>query len=232
MFMIIKGLEKQTVLDYPGKLACTIFTFGCNFRCGYCHNPELIVDDGRPEIKQEDVLNFLEKRKGFLDGVCITGGEPTLNKNLPDFISKIKSMGFSIKLDTNGTNPSMLDELIKKNLIDYIAMDIKAPLEFYDKVTNVNVNKEDIRRSVELIKNFPNHEFRITVVPGLFNEEHAKMIGEWLKGSDKFYIQQFRGIKTLDETFVGKKPLSKGELERFCNIMKPYFERCEIRGLD
>ena len=146
--MIIKGLEKQTVLDYPGKLACTIFMFGCNFRCGFCHNPELIIDDGRPEIKQDEVLDFLEKRRGFLDGVCITGGEPTLNNDLPDFISKIKSMGLSVKLDTNGTNPEMLEDLIKKDLVDYIAMDIKAPLESYDKIANVNVNKENIQRSV------------------------------------------------------------------------------------
>jgi pyruvate formate lyase activating enzyme len=230
--MIIKGLEKQTVLDYPGKLACTIFTFGCNFRCGFCHNPELIIDDGRPEIKQEEVLDFLDKRKGFLDGVCITGGEPTLNKDLPEFISKIKSIGFSVKLDTNGTNPDMLEDLIKKGLVDYIAMDIKAPLESYDKTANVKVNKEDIQRSVELIRNFPNHEFRITVVPGLFDKEDARSIGEWLNDSGRFYIQQFRGIKTLDKKFVNKEPFSKEELEKFCNIMKPFFEKCEIRGLD
>ena len=229
--MIIKGLEKQTVLDYPGKLACTIFTFGCNFRCGFCHNPELIVDDGRPEISQDEILKFLEERKEFLDGVCITGGEPTLNKNLPDFISKIKSLGFYVKLDTNGTNPGMIEELINKKLVDYIAMDIKAPLEFYEKVTNTKVNKEDIQRSVELIKKFPNYEFRITAVPGLFNEEYARNIGEWLKGSKKFYIQQFRGIKTLNKNFIGKKSFSKEELENFCNIMKPFFRNCELRGV-
>lgn len=228
--MIIKGLEKQTVLDYPGKLACTIFLFGCNFRCGFCHNPELIVDDGRPEISQEYVLKFLEERKGFLDGVCITGGEPTLNTGLPEFISKIKEMGFAVKLDTNGTNPEMLEGLIEKNLVDYIAMDIKAPLEFYEKVANVDIDKEKIRKSVEIIKAFPNHEFRTTVVPGLLNKEYAKMIGEWLNGSDKFFIQQFRGIKTLDDSFVGKKPFSKEELENFCNILKPFFKKCEIRG--
>lgn len=229
--MIIKGLEKQTVLDYPGKLACTIFIFGCNFRCGFCHNPELIADDGRAEIKQDEVLEFLKKRKGFLDGVCITGGEPTLNRELPGFISKIKGIGFAVKLDTNGTNPDMLEELIRKGLVDYIAMDIKAPLEIYDKVAGVNVNKEKIKRSAELVKNFPDHEFRITVVPGLFDEASARKIGEWLKGSDKFYIQQFRGIKTLDKNFMNKKSFSKEDLENFCNILKPYFEKCEIRGL-
>ena len=228
--MIIKGLEKQTVIDYPGKLACTVFSFGCNFRCGYCHNPELIVDDGRSEIRLDEILKFLKERKGFLDGVCITGGEPTLNKDLPDFISKIKKMGFSIKLDTNGTNPEMLEELINRKFVDYIAMDIKAPLELYEKVTNTDVNKEDIQKSIDLIRNFGKYEFRITVVPGLFDENQAKKIGEWLKGSDKFFIQQFRGIKNLDKEFTGKKSFSKEELEVFCNIMKPFFKSCKIRG--
>ena len=230
MIMKIKGLQKQTILDYPGKLACTIFTFSCNFRCGFCHNPELVVDDGRLEIKQEDVLEFLKDRKGFLDGVCITGGEPTLNEDLLEFISKIKELGFLVKLDTNGTNPKMLKELIDKKLIDYVAMDIKAPLEFYDKITNSKVNKEDIQKSVDLVRKMKDYEFRTTVVPGLFNEEYAKLIGEWLKGSNNFYIQQFRGIKTLNKDFVGKKPFSKEELISFCNMLKPYFKKCEIRG--
>jgi pyruvate formate lyase activating enzyme len=228
--MKIKGLQKQTILDYPGKLACTIFTFGCNFRCGFCHNPELVVDDGRPEIKQENILEFLKDRKGFLDGVCITGGEPTLNEGLPEFISKIKELGFLVKLDTNGTNPKMLKELIDKKLVDYVAMDIKAPLEFYDKITNVKVKKDDIQKSVDLVRTMKEYEFRTTVVPGLFDENYAKSIGEWLKGSNKFFIQQFRGIKNLDKNFVGKKPFSKEELISFCNILKPYFKKCEIRG--
>lgn len=231
MLMKIKGLQKQTVLDYPGKIACTVFTFGCNFKCSYCHNPELVIDDGRPEIKQEKILEFLKNRKEFLDGVCITGGEPTLNKELSEFISKIKKLGFLVKLDTNGTNPKMLEELIEKKLIDYVAMDIKAPLEFYEKITKSKVNKEDIQKSVNLIKKMKEYEFRITVVPGLFNEKYAKLIGEWLKGSKRFYIQQFKGIKTLDKSFVNKKPFSKEELIKFCNILKSYFETCEIRGI-
>ncbi|NIO44088.1 MAG: anaerobic ribonucleoside-triphosphate reductase activating protein [Candidatus Aenigmarchaeota archaeon] len=229
--MIIKGLQKQTVIDYPEKIACTIFIFGCNFRCSYCHNPELVVDDGRPEIKQEDILEFLKNRKGFLDAVCITGGEPTLNKDLPDFISKIKKLGFLVKLDTNGSNPEMLKELIEKKLVDYVAMDIKAPLESYENITNVKVNKENVQKSIDLIKKMKEYEFRITVVPDLFDEKQAKLIGEWLKGSKRFFIQQFRGIKTLDKNFVGKKSFSKEELTKFCNILKHYFEVCKIRGI-
>ncbi|MFH1473764.1 MAG: anaerobic ribonucleoside-triphosphate reductase activating protein [Candidatus Aenigmatarchaeota archaeon] len=229
--MIIKGLQKQTLLDYPDRLACTIFTFGCNFRCGFCHNPELVVEDRREAIKEDYILDFLKERKEFLDAVCITGGEPTLNKDLPTFIRKIKELGFFVKLDTNGSNPEMLKELIEVGLLDYIAMDIKAPLEKYDITTNVEVKKEDIEKSVNIIKKFPNYEFRTTVVPGLFNESDAKSIGEWLNGSKRFYIQQFRGIKTLDKNYTGKKSFSKEELEKFCNIMKPFFEKCEIRGI-
>ena len=134
MLMKIKGLQKQTLLDYPDKLACTIFIFGCNFRCGFCHNPELIVEDGREEIKEDYILDFLKERKGFIDAVCITGGEPTLNNDLPNFIRKVKELGFLVKLDTNGSNPEMLKQLIDDNLLDYIAMDIKAPLEKYDSM--------------------------------------------------------------------------------------------------
>lgn len=230
--MIIKGLQKLTVIDYPGKTACTIFTFGCNFRCGYCHNPELVVDDGRPSISEDEIFNFLSERKAFLDGVCITGGEPTLNKGLPEFVSKIKGMGFSVKLDTNGTNPEMIESLIKNKLVDYIAMDIKAPLEKYEDVVRVKADKEKIRKSVEIIKSFPYYEFRITAVPGLFKEKDALAIGEWLKGAKKFYIQRFRGIKTLDNSFLNKKSFTDEEMKNFCKIMKPFFEKCEIRGLN
>jgi pyruvate formate lyase activating enzyme len=228
--MIIKGLQRQTVLDYPGKLACTIFTFGCNFRCGYCHNPELIFDDGRPDMPEIDILKFLEERKGFLDGVCITGGEPTLNTDLPEFISKVKSLGYLVKLDTNGSNPNMLKEIIDRKLVDYIAMDVKAPLDSYERITNVKTNLEDIQRSIDLIRSFGSYEFRITVVPKLFDENSAKCIGEWLKGSKRFFIQNFKGVKTLDRSFVGGKSFTKEELTNFCNIMKPYFDKCEIRG--
>ena len=231
MLMIIKGLQKQTVLDYPGKLACTIFTFGCNFRCGYCHNPELIVDDGRPAISEEEILKFLEERKGFLDAVCITGGEPTLNSDLPEFIEKIKKIGFLVKLDTNGSNPKMLKELVSKKLVDYIAMDVKAPIDSYEKITNVKVNGEDIQRSIDIIRNFGEYEFRTTAVPGMFNEDYAMRIGEWLKGSKRFFLQNFKGIKTLDNEFLKKKPFSKEELLDLCSVMKPYFGKCEVRGI-
>jgi pyruvate formate lyase activating enzyme len=228
--MIIKGLEKTTLIDYPEKVACTIFIFGCNLRCPYCHNPELVVEDSTPEIDQEEILKFLEERKDFLDGVCITGGEPTIHKNLPDFLKKIKQLGFSIKLDTNGTDPDAVEQLIKDRLIDYMAMDIKAPLEKYEKIVKAKVDLEKIKKSVEIIRNSGlDYEFRMTVPPDFFDENDFVKIGKWLKGAKRFYLQQFRGIKTLDKKFVGKKPVSKEELERFCNVLKPFFEHCEIR---
>jgi pyruvate formate lyase activating enzyme len=227
---IIGGLQKQTILDYPGKIACTIFISGCNFRCKYCHNPGLNKNT-KSIYTKEKILEFLNERKEFLDAVCISGGEPTLNEDLPDFISKIKKMGFLVKLDTNGTNPKMLKELIENNLVDYVAMDVKAPLDFYENVTDSKIEKENIKESINLIKKMENYEFRITVVPGLFKEEYAKMLGEWLSGAKKFYIQQFRNIETQDKKLNKIKPFSKEELEKFCSILKPYFEKCEIRGI-
>ena len=229
--MIIKGLEKQTLLDYPGKIACIVFTFGCNFRCGYCHNPELVFDDKRPQISEESILSFLDERKGFLEGVVITGGEPTLHKDLPEFMAKIKNLGYSVKLDTNGTNPEMLKILLERKLVDYIAMDIKAPLDEYERMANCEVDARKIEESIRLVKTAPRYEFRLTAAPGIFSEEQARRIGRWLDGSDKFCLQQFKGVKTLDPSFVGKKPFSKEEMEKFCDILRPHFKKCEIRGL-
>lgn len=229
--MIIKGLQKLTLIDYPDKVACTIFTFGCNFRCGFCHNPELIVDDGRPDLKREDIIKFLEEREGLLDAVCMTGGEPTINKDLPDFISKIKSMGFLVKLDTNGSNPKMIEELINKKLVDYIAMDIKGPIEIYDEIAEVKVNKEDVKKSVEIIKNkMKNYEFRITVVPTIFKEEHVKMIAKWLGDVRVFYIQNFGNEKNLDEKYTKIKPFSPEEVKKIHDLFKTYFDSCYLRS--
>lgn len=229
--MIIKGLQKLTLIDYPGKVACTLFTFGCNFRCPFCHNPELVVDDGSPPILEEEILHFLSERKGFLDGVCITGGEPTLHKDLPDFIGKIKKMGYSVKLDTNGTNPDMLKLLIREKLVDYIAMDVKAPLEKYESVVRVNVDASKIAESVEIVKAFPEHEFRTTVVPELLTREDILAITGWLKGARRFFIQQFKPTKTLDETFLRKQVYLADELEKICGEVKHYFEVCKIRNV-
>jgi len=229
--MIFKGVQKLTLIDYPGKIACTLFTFGCNFRCPYCHNPELVVENNTPSIPEEQIMSFLEKRKNFLEGVCITGGEPTLYSDLPEFIKKVKRLGFSVKLDTNGTNPEMVKELINKKLVDYIAMDIKAPLEKYDDVVKVKADKKKIKESVEIIKSFPEHEFRTTIIPELLSRDDMIAIAKWLKGAKRFFIQQFRPSKTLDKSFLAKQPYSKEELEKIRESIKPYFEVCEIRNV-
>jgi pyruvate formate lyase activating enzyme len=232
--MFIKGLQKTSLIDYPPYVVSTIFLGGCNFRCPYCHNPDLINSlEEYPDISTEDLLDFLKVRKKWIDGVCITGGEPTIHEKLPELISKIKDIGFLVKLDTNGTNPKMLKELFKKKLLDYVAMDIKAPLEKYDNACGVKPEKKDIVESVKLIRNSGvDYEFRTTIVPKFFDEKDARLIGEWLKGSRRYYLQQFRPDSVLDKTFEKVKPYSKTDLLRLREILAPFFELCDIRGIE
>ncbi len=229
--MIIKGVQKLSLIDYPGKVACTLFTFGCNFRCPYCHNPELVVDDGALPIPEEDIFNFLDERKSFLDGVCVTGGEPTLHSDLPVFIRRVRSLGYSVKLDTNGTNPEMLRRLIEEKLVDYIAMDVKAPLKKYESVVKTKVDTDKIVESVEIVKVFPEHEFRVTVVPELLTREDIVAIAGWLKGARRFFLQQFKPTKALDETFLEKQVYLMDELEKICNEIKLFFNICQVRNV-
>jgi pyruvate formate lyase activating enzyme len=203
--MIIGGYQKLTLIDFPGKLATTVFTVGCPFRCPFCHNPELVTHASRSmnhESKMEkEFFAFLKKRKGKLDGVCITGGEPTIQKDLLDFMRKIKKMGYAVKLDTNGTRPDVVRKAIKEGLVDFIAMDIKNHLGKYDKTTGSKADKERIKLSVELIKNSGvKYEFRTTVVPGLHVEEDFKKIAKWLKGAKSYWLQRYRQTKILDPT--------------------------------
>lgn len=220
--MLIKGLQKFTLIDYPGKIACTIFVFGCNFCCPYCHNPELIDAKKAGKVKtysEGEILDFLRERKNFLNGVCITGGEPCLNKDLLYFIKKIKKIGYSVKLDTNGTNPNMLKQLIKAKLIDYVAMDIKAPLEKYEGVVNAKVNIKDIKESINIIKSLPNYEFRTTVVPSLLNKKDILKIAELIKGKT-YHLQQFRPINCLDKDYNKKRPYSAKQLQEMRESIK------------
>jgi len=227
----IKGIQKTSLIDYPGKICSIIFLGDCNFRCGFCQNPDLIKSPGKLEtIPEEEILEFLKSRKKWIDGVCLSGGEPLLYGDLPEFIKKIKEIGLLVKLDTNGTNPQMLDYLIKNKLVDYIAMDIKASLENYEKAAGVKVNMENIKKSVELIKNSSiDYEFRTTVVPGLFSKEEALKIGKWLSGSKRYFLQQFRPETVLDERFHKLKPFSEEELRGFANLLKPFFEKVGVR---
>jgi len=188
--------------------------------------------DKLPDIPEKNILEFLSTRKGLLDGLAITGGEPTLHKDLPDFIKKVKDLGFLVMLETNGSNPKMLKELIDKKLVDYIAMDIKAPLEKYDEVTGVKVNKKKIQESIDIIHNSGiDYEFRSTVIPKHFKKEDALAIGKWLKGSKRFVLQQFRSDKTLDENYKKMEAYSPEKMKEFVEIMKPFFDFVKVRGI-
>ena len=206
-----------------------IFTAGCNFHCHYCHNPEL-VNPEPPFIKDEKVFKLIENKKEWIDGVVISGGEPTMHKDLPDFIKKIKDMGLLVKLDTNGSNPEMLKKLFDENLLDYIAMDVKAPLEKYNNVTQIKCDSKSIKKSIELIRSsgVP-YEFRTTILPSLVSEEDLLKIGYLLEGSDLFVIQAFRNDVTLDESYKTQPSYLKPELDHFVRILKPFFKKVQSR---
>ncbi len=231
--MILKGLQKTTLIDFPERIACTVFTAGCNFRCGFCQNPDLIkADSNLPVLHEKEFFLFLEERKNWLQGVCITGGEPTLHKDLPVFCKKIKEMGFEVKLDTNGSNPEMLKKLIEENLVDFIAMDIKTSPEKYSDLCGVKINVEKIKESVQLIKNSGlEYEFRSTVVPEFFSKEDALKIAEWLKDSRIFSLQQFNpDVPLVDSEFQNKKPFSIKQMEELKLLLEPFFEIVEIKN--
>ncbi len=241
--MQIIGLQKLTLIDYPGKVAATVFLLGCNFRCPYCHNPELVSSSENPEqvpIKESDFFKFLKERIGFLDGVCITGGEPTINSDLPKFIQKIKKIGFLVKLDTNGSNPEMLENLVRDNLVDFIAMDVKTSILKYEKVYPVKSREagsrqggifNGVKKSIDIIRNSnKDYEFRTTVVPSVVEEKDIQEIAEWLKGSKKIALQQFRPEKVLEPSFQNIKPYSLQELEKMVKILEPYVEKVELRA--
>ena len=231
MTLQIKGLQKASLIDYEPYTACVVFLAGCNFRCGFCQNPDLIIEvDKTQSISEEEFFDFLRKRKKWLEGVCITGGEPCINEDLPDFIKKIKKESYKVKLDTNGANPLMIKKLIDDKLIDYVAMDIKGSLDKYDQIARVNVDKEKIKESVKLlIEGKVDYEFRMTVVPGLHEKEDFENIGAWLKGAKKFFIQQFRNKTCLDKSFEKVKAFSKEKLNRFKEILEKYGDEVNLR---
>ena len=209
--MLIGGLQKLTLIDYPSKVACTVFTVGCNFRCPFCYNAELVLPAKKQSgISEKDFLMFLKERKNFLEAVCICGGEPTMHADLPTFCKKIKELNLAIKLDTNGSNPEMLQKLVDEKLVDNISMDIKATKEKYAEITNSNVGLEKIERSIAIIKSssLP-HEFRTTVVPSLHTKEDVAAIAKWVS-SDHYKIQNFQPKEAhVDPKFKEIKPFSE-----------------------
>jgi len=198
--LVIGGFQKFSLADFPGKICAIVFSRGCNFRCPYCHNPEL-VDPKRyaPEIPQEEVLRFLGLRRGRLQGVVVSGGEPTLHDDLPAFLAEIRKLGFAVKLDTNGSNPEALEGLIRESLLDYVAMDIKAPLAAYPRIAGAPVSAEDIERSVRLVigSGLP-HEFRTTYESSLLSTRDMEAIAEIVRGCESYVVQSFRPSGALD----------------------------------
>lgn len=229
--MEIKGLQKLTLLDYPEKIACVVFTGGCNFRCPYCHNASLVFNKIGEAIEEEEIFAFLEKRKGILDGVVITGGEPLLQRDIENFIKKIKEKGFLVKLDTNGSFPEKLKGLADKKLIDYIAMDIKNSKAKYAKTAgNEKLDITAIEKSIKIVmESGIDYEFRTTVTKELFQEEDFDEIGKWIAGAKKYYLQNFVNSGDLVGE-NGMTPLSKNEIIRAKSILNRYIGNVFIRG--
>jgi len=231
--MVIGGLQKLTLIDYPGHIAATVFTVGCNFRCPFCHNPELVssIEYQVSSILERDFFDFLESRRGKLEGVCITGGEPAIQPDIVEFIRRIKKMGYKVKLDTNGARPDILRLLYAKKLLDYVAMDIKNSPEKYNSTTNSKVDIERIKLSVNLIRNSGvDYEFRTTAVPGLHKEEDFAKIGKWLEGAKKYVLQAFEDKgKILDPKLKKRTQGKKIDLEKIAKNIKKYFGKMEIR---
>jgi pyruvate formate lyase activating enzyme len=231
--MYFHGFNKFTLLDYPKHLAATIFVGGCNMRCPFCHNGSLVLrPQSQPIIHADDILSYLNKRKSILEGVCITGGEPTLYTDLPSFISQIKEIGLKVKLDTNGTNPTMMGTLIDSKLIDYVAMDIKNSKEKYISTAgNKDISMDKIEESVSLLLSEGiDYEFRTTLVNELHQEQDMNSIGDWIRGARAYYLQSY--MDSGDVISPGFTPPSKETLILYRDILSPYVKFVDIRGVD
>lgn len=231
--MQIHGLNKTTLLDYPEHVAATIFTGGCNFLCPFCHNKDLVIfPNNQPKLSEYEVLSFLEKRKKILTGVCISGGEPTLQPDIEEFLYHIKSMGFLVKLDTNGYRPEVIRELYEEKLIDDIAMDIKGSLSHYSKLVGLtNVKTDFIKESINYIMNCGiRYEFRTTVVKELHTREDFEDIGKLICGSNAYFLQSYKDADTVIEH--GYHCCTSEELEEFLTIVQKYVPNAKLRGVD
>lgn len=232
--MKIQGLQKLTLLDYPEKVACTIFTAGCNFRCPFCHNASLVLGTGQESMySEDDIFSFLKKRQGILDGICVSGGEPLLQADIDLFLEKVKALGFLVKLDTNGSFPKKLKELVKKELVDYVAMDIKNSPKQYCRTAGIAEHEtivEQVRESTAFLLEHPvEYEFRTTVVQGYHTRKSFEEIGRWIQGAEKYFLQAFVDSGELvDPRSTG---FEKAEIEAFAGVVKQYVPNVQIRGI-
>ena len=231
--MLISGLQKLTLLDYPGTVACTVFTGGCNFRCPFCHNAALVLPELMDKNNEADkVISFLKKRQGVLEGVAITGGEPLLHADMPEFLAKIRELGYKIKLDTNGSFPDRLIEIVKAGLVDRVAMDIKNPPELYAKTVGLEkLNMEAIGRSKDfLLEGKVDYEFRTTAVKGLHTAESIAAAAKWIEGAKEYYLQQFKDSGQLLNG-EGLGAFNEEEMKTLAEAARPYVPGVKLRGL-
>ena len=229
--MEIFGLEKLSLVDYDGKVACTIFTGACNFNCGFCHNAPLVKEfKNLPKINEEEVYEYLSKRKGIIEGVCVSGGEPTLQKDLPFFLERLKKLGLSVKLDTNGTNPTLVKELYSNGLVDYFAMDIKNNLEDYPEIIGVKeFNTNKVEESIEFfLGGTADFEFRTTLINEYHKEENIEKIGALIKGTKKYFLQKFK----LSENCISSNltGVEEEKAKEFIKILNKYGIDAKLRG--
>lgn len=230
--MVFHGFQKMTMLDFPGNVACTVFTPGCNFRCPFCHNSLLVTRMNDNEIyTEDDILSYLKKRQGVIDGICISGGEPLMHDDIFDFVSKVKELGFLVKIDTNGSYPDKLKKLIDSGNIDYVAMDIKnCPDRYAETVSIENFDFDPVRRSIQLLlEGKVNYEFRTTVVKEFHTPQDMVMIGDLIKGADRYFLQHF--IESEGNIQQGLSPVCKEQMENMRQIVSEYVKNAELRGI-
>ena len=229
--MIIHGLQKMTLLDFPGQVACTVFLGGCEFRCPFCHNADLL-DMSAPGIMNDDeLLEFLKKRKGLLDGVAFTGGEPLLRKDLPELLARVRDIGYKIKVDTNGDHPDLLKEIVQAGLADYIAMDVKnSPTRYAETIGWETFDIAPVDESIQfLLSGQVRYEFRTTVVKQFHDEASFEAIAQWIDGADRYELQGFVDRDTVP--FAGLEACSREEMEHFADIVRPHVKTVELRGV-
>ena len=229
--MIIHGLQKMALLDFPGKVACTVFLGGCEFRCPFCHNADLL-DMSAPGIMDDDeLLEFLKKRKGLLDGVAFTGGEPLLRKDLPELLARVRDIGYKIKVDTNGDHPDLLKEIVQAGLADYIAMDVKnSPARYAETIGWETFDTAPVDESIQfLLSGQVRYEFRTTVVKQFHDEASFEAIAQWIDGADRYELQGFVDRDTVP--FAGLEACSREEMEHFADIVRPHVKTVELRGV-